>query len=320
MRKVKVIIILFILLMTACNNEGADRTTESSEEQTIQVVTTFFPLYDLAREIGGTHVEVMNLIPAGVEPHDWQPGSRDMIRMTSADLFIYNGAGLEGWVESFIASLDERGPYVQAGTAGISLIGAEEHGHEADHDSGPHQEDHDHVHGPNDPHAWVSPLQAMKYASNIKDALIQIDPEHRQAYERNYNELLEQLEAIHEEYNTLAKQSSNKDFVVSHDAFAYLARDYGLRQHAIMGLSPDAEPTRQQISDISQFIRDHGVKTILFEEFVSPKLAQVLANDLNMDTMVIHSLEGLTKEQEARGETYLTLMRENRDILEQALR
>lgn len=297
--------------MTACNNEGAGGTSENSDEQTIQVVTTFFPLYDLAREIGGSHVEVTNLVPSGVEPHDWQPGSRDMIRMTSADLFIYNGAGLEGWVESFIASLDEKGPYVQAGAAGISLIGAEEHELEAGHD---------HVHGPNDPHAWVSPLQGMKYAANIKDALIRIDPEHRQAYERNYNELLEQLEAIHEEYNTLAKQSSNKDFVVSHDAFAYLARDYGLRQHAIMGLSPDAEPTRQQISDISQFIRNHGIKTILFEEFVSPKLAQVLADDLNVETMVIHSLEGLTEEQEARGETYLSLMRDNRDILEQALR
>lgn len=318
MKRAGLVLAALLVILAACSH--GETGGIDSEEGKIKVVTTFFPLYDFAVTIGGEHVHVINIVPAGVDPHDWSPGSKEMKSLSSADLFLYNGAGLEGWAEAFIRTLDDRsGPYVQAAIEGVPLI---EPGDHHDHDGKEHgraASSHDHHHGRYDPHAWLSPLQAMKYAENVKGALIAVDPENRQAYEKNYANLAAQLEQLHQDYAAMARSASSKHLVVTHEALGYLARDYGLQQHAVMGLSADAEPTRKEISEISKFIRNNDVKFILFEQFISPRMAEVLAKDLNIEAKVFHSLEGITKEQEARGETYIRLMRENLNIFQSVL-
>src|SRR5690554_4783093 len=94
----KAIIILFITALTV----GCSGTNDFTIEGKVNVVTTFYPLYDFTKKIGGEHVNVINLVPVGVEPHDWAPKPKDMVNITKADVFIYNGAGLEGWVDDFL--------------------------------------------------------------------------------------------------------------------------------------------------------------------------------------------------------------------------
>jgi zinc transport system substrate-binding protein len=307
--------------------DAADQATDEA----ISVVTSFYPLYFLASEIGGKHVAAFNLIPAGVEPHDWTPKSRDITTASKAQLFLYHGAGLEGWVDGFLSGLDKNsGVITKEMSEGITLIAgsgeehAEEEGHDHDHEHEDEAANHEHEeeghdHGDMDPHTWVSPKSALKLAENVKNSLVEIDAANQADYEQNYEQLKQKLETIDQAYTEQLAQVPNKNIVVSHQAFGYLARDYGLKQVAIMGLSPDAEPRAQDLLKIAKFVKENNVKYIFFEELVSDQLANTLAGEADVDTMVLNPLEGLTPDQEKAGDTYLTLMERNLQNLVQAL-
>jgi zinc transport system substrate-binding protein len=307
------------LLTAACGNTSNNTNkAEGNTEQDgkLSVVTSFYPLYFMAKEIGGEHVKVDNLVAAGVEPHDWTPKSRDLSTASNANLFLYHGAGLEGWVEDFQKGLSkDSGVAVKEMSEGITLIhGEEEEEHEHEHEG---EEDHDHE--GLDPHTWVSPKSALILAENIKDSLIEADGTHKADYEQNFAALQEKLVAIDAEYTAELTKASKKDIVVSHQAFGYLARDYGLNQVAIMGLSPDAEPRAQDLLEIAKFVKENDVRVIFFEELVSDNLAKTLADEADVETQVLNPLEGLTSEQEKAGDSYLTLMERNLQYLSQAL-
>jgi zinc transport system substrate-binding protein len=318
-----VIILLFITASAGCGN-----TNDFTVEGKVNVVTSFYPLYDFAKKIGGEHVNVVNLVPAGVESHDWSPKPKDMSNIAKADVFIYNGAGFEGWIDDFLDSLkkDSKLLVVEA-THNVELIETGEH-HEEEHEEEGHKEEHpdehgheedEHGHGDFDPHAWLSPLQAKAMAATIKEHLIEADPEHTEDYEVNYNQLADRLQQLHEHLIQIVAEAVKKEIVVSHEAFGYIARDYNITQVGVMGLSPDSEPTVQRMKEITEFAKEHIIKYILFEELVSPRLAETLANTLNIGTLVLNPLEGLTKEQADADEDYFSIMDKNLTSIKKAL-
>ncbi|WP_424766186.1 metal ABC transporter solute-binding protein, Zn/Mn family [Paenibacillus sp. sgz302251] len=312
----------------APNDSGA---TDAAQEQQVSVVTSFYPLYFLASEIGGEHVNAVNLVSAGVEPHDWTPKSRDLDTASNAQLFLYHGAGLEGWVDDFLKGMSKDSMVISKEmSVGINLIEGsgevtDEHADEnnqghADENNHGHadEEAHNHEEGI-DPHTWVSPKSALVLAENIKNSLIEVDSANQADYENNYSALKQKLEALDADYTAKLAQVTNKNIVVSHQAFGYLARDYGLNQVPIMGLIPDAEPRAQDLLKIAKFAKENNVKYIFFEELVSDQLANTLASEADAKTMVLNPLEGLTPEQEKAGENYITLMERNLQNLVQAL-
>ncbi|TCN01618.1 zinc transport system substrate-binding protein [Paenibacillus sp. BK033] len=294
-----------IVFLAACGT-NSDKTLVEGKTN---VVTSFYPLYYLASEIGGDRVNVVNLIPAGVEPHDWTPKSQDLTIASKAQLFLYNGAGLEGWTDDFLNGLPKNTGLITAEMSkGIELIHGNPEEEEEDHDHG----EHDHDHGLDvDPHTWVSPKSAMVMAANVKDSLIQADPAHKEDFEANYDELAGKLEALNEEFESKLAAAPHKSIVVSHQAFGYLARDYGLTQIAITGLSPDAEPRAQDLLKVAKFVKSEGIKYIYFEEMVSPDLAKTIASETHTKLLVLNPIEGLTPKQEKAGEDYLSLMQKN---------
>ncbi|BBH21137.1 ABC transporter substrate-binding protein [Paenibacillus baekrokdamisoli] len=301
------IILSFVMLTLA----GCGTSSSKLVEGKTNIVTSFYPLYFLAKEIGGEQTNVINMIPAGVEPHDWSPKSRDLDTVSKAQLFLYNGAGLEGWVDNFLHGLSKDNPLVTLkASAGIPLIS----GHADNEGSQANKEDTS-----VDPHTWVSPKSMIIMSKNVLDSLIKVDPAHRKEYEANEAKLREKLSALDDKYRTKLSTVSNKNIVTSHQAFGYLARDYGLHQVAIMGLSPDAEPKAQDLLRIAKFVKDNNVKYIFFEELVTDELAKTLAREVNAQTMVLNPLEGLTPEQEKKGEDYFSLMEANLQNLLQAL-
>lgn len=319
---------------TETNNASQDdNTNNQAAEAKMKVVTSFYPLYFMASEIGGEHVEVVNLIAAGVEPHDWTPKSRDLSEASSASLLLYHGAGLELWIDQFQKGLSKDSSVaVKEMSAGIELLDGdeadeqseEEHDHEHEEEAHEHEEEtHEHEEEGHshavDPHTWVSPKSAIKLAENVKASLAEADPGNAADYEARFDALKEKLVKLDQDYTEALSAVSQKNMVVSHQAFGYLASDYGLHQIAIMGLSPDAEPKAQDLLQIAKFVKDNGVKYIFFEELVSDRLARTLADEADVETMVLNPLEGLTKEQEKNGETYLTLMEQNLQKLIQAL-
>ncbi|MEC0243467.1 metal ABC transporter substrate-binding protein [Paenibacillus dokdonensis] len=296
------VILLMIILAVGCGPESQGKIVEGK----VNVVTTFYPIYEFAKAIGGEDANVINLLPAGVEPHDWTPRSQDIVNTSKAQLFFYNGAGLEGWVPQFLKGLN-RDSKVKAYevSQGIKLIEADE---EADHDhEGEGHKDKHHV----DPHTWVSPKSAMMMAENMKNSYIEADPVHKDAYTSRYMNLKKQLEELDSEFSSNLNEMPRKEIVVSHEAFGYLARDYGLTQHAIMGLSPDAEPRARDLLQLSKLVKEKGIHYIFFEELVSDRLAKTLASETGAEVLVLNPVEGLTEDQLKRGDDYFSLMRNN---------
>ncbi|AIQ64787.1 ABC transporter substrate-binding protein [Paenibacillus stellifer] len=306
---------LLAVMLAGCGRGSSGTIVEGK----VNVVTTFYPIYEFAKEIGGDDVNAINLLPVGVEPHDWTPRSQDIVNTSKAQLFLYNGAGLEGWVPNFLKSL-ESDSQVQAVevSKGVDLIktNEEEEGH--DHGDGEVEDSGDTLH--TDPHTWVSPKSALIMAKNIKDSLVKADPAHQANYEERYEAVAGKLKDLDTKFETELAKMPNKEIVVSHQAFAYLCRDYGLTQHAIMGLSPDAEPTGQDLVKLADMVKKDKIRYIFFEELVSDKLAKTLASEAGVSTMVLNPLEGLTEEQEKNNENYYTLMEKNLQNLILALK
>ncbi|WP_054024267.1 metal ABC transporter solute-binding protein, Zn/Mn family [Bacillus sp. FJAT-28004] len=325
------LLLAILLIVAACgtNTDNAGSSNQpangssgagQTEVKQVGVVTSFYPLYFLASEIGGNHVHAVNLVASGVEPHDWTPKSRDLDTASKAQLFLYHGAGLEGWVDGFLKGLSKDSEVVTKEISkGISLIESSDDEHEEHEEHEEHAEEEGHEHGGVDPHTWVSPKSALTLAENVKNSLIEVDPVNQADYEKNYEALKVKLESIDADYTAKLAQTTNKNMVTSHQAFGYLARDYGLKQISIMGLSPDAEPRAQDLLKISKFVKANDVKYIFFEELVSDQLAKTLASEADVETMVLNPLEGLTPDQDKAGETYLTLMERNLQNLVQAL-
>lgn len=298
------------------------QASEASPEKPsprLKVVASFYPLYYFASTIGGERVEVVSLVPTGVEPHDWEPKASDIRTLNDARVFVYNGAGFEPWVKKILESVDNKSLVAVDSSQGLELLEAEEH-EESGHKAEAEKDDHgNEEHGEFDPHIWLDPVYNLHQVKRITDALIQADPDGRATYEANARALGEKLQALDREYRALSA-CARKEIVVSHAFFGYPAKRYGLKQVPIIAsIAPDAEPTPKQLAELVKFVRDHQIKYIFFETLVSDKLAQVIASEAGARVLVLNPIEGLTPEEQARGKNFLTLMEANLANLKVAL-
>jgi zinc transport system substrate-binding protein len=307
--------VLFVLILisgfftTAC----AVPEVRSGGREKIEVVATFYPLYDFTRQVGGERVAVSCLIPNGVEPHHWEPSPGDIITVKKADVFVYNGAGLEPWIDNVLRNIDPQKTVAVDTSAAISLLPAEEHEDEGHENAGEEE------HGGYDPHIWLDPVNAQKQVEQIRDALIKADPAGREYYEENAGSYLTRLEELDRTFRETLARVPQKEIVTTHAAFNYLCRRYGLKQVPIMGLSPEAEPGPAKMAGIIKLVREKKIRYIFFETMVSPRVAEIIAAETGADTLVLNPVAGLTPEESARGEDYLTLMEQNLVNLKKAL-
>jgi len=282
-------------LLTGCSTE---KSTE--DDGKLKVYTSFYTMYDFTCKIAGDKAEVINLVSNGVEPHDWEPSTTDMANLESADMLVYNGAGMEHWVDQISDSLENNIMLVEA-SENVPLISEVS----AQKDS--------------DPHVWLDAKNAKIEMENIKNALVSLDPENSTYYEANYETYAKQFDDLENELVSRIGALKNKNIIVSHEAFSYLCKAYGLTQTSIGDLEADSEPDAKRMAEIVEFAKKNNVSTIFFEELVSPKMAEVIASEVGAETAVLNPIEGLTKEQETAGEDYFSIMRSNLDVLEQTM-
>ena len=342
--------LLFTTVLGGCGAEASDEPVDSSK---LQVMASFYTMYDFAQKIGGEHVQVTCMVPSGTEPHDWEPSTKDITRMEQADVFIYNGAGMEHWVSDVLAGLSNKKLISVEASQGVSLLrSAEEedgHDHEAahadedeedshDHDDADaedavHEEDaadrvvaaapdgHDaHEHGEYDPHVWLDPMNAKQEMQNICAAFSKADPEHRADYQANYEKWAKQLDELDKTYQTTLENLSERNIVVAHEAYGYLCRRYNLTQVSIEGMSPDSEPDPGRMADIIDFVRANNVRAIFFEELSGSRTAETVAAETGVKLLTLSPLEGLSDRQEETGGDYFSVMEENLQQLTEALR
>ena len=325
-------VVLGSVLLGGCGSNSTESTKNG-----LAVVTTVYPAYDIAKQVGGDKVNVTMLVPPGTEPHDWEPTVNDLKAVGKAKLFIYNGAGLEPTEKLLAADIIKEAKPVELSSvvdvlpsATTSLDSETEtmhHSHEGNGAEAHHHElgadpivgEHEHHHGTVDPHVWLNPMNVAKEVELVVKAFSEADPANADYYKANGKSYKEKLMALDTAYRSFAEQVPNKELVVTHEAFGYLAKQYGFTQLGIMGVSPDAEPTPERMAAIINFVKAHKVNAIFSEALVNPKLANAIAGETGAQVYLLNPVEGLTEEQMEAGENYISIMTQNLTVLREAL-
>ncbi len=272
---------------------GEQAPAPRADSGAFNVYTSFYPLYDFTKKIAGDKAEVINLQPVGVEPHDFEPSPQQVANLYQGRVLIYLGGMMDPWAGKINSQLQKEGVITLAAGEGLMVN--------------------------NDPHIWLNPVLAKEIARRICDTLVAADAGNKGYYEQNLQALEQKLDTLDREYRQTLAGLPRKEIVTSHAAFAYLAQRYGLEQVAISGLSPQEEPSPQEMARLVTLCRDRGVKYIFFETLASPKLADTLARETGAGTMVLNPIGGLTPEEVKAGEDYFTLMEKNLANLKKAL-
>jgi len=304
-------LLLSILALTACSG-GESSGAGTDDPGKITVYTSIYPVYDFAAKIGGDKINLHMMVPSGTEPHDWEPKPKDMARLQEADVFIYNGAGMESWVDKVLNSIDNEKLIAVEASDGIKLM-------ENPYESDEHEDDGGHEHK-NDPHVWLDPMRAKKQMENIMEALSKADADNADYYEDNYMKYSMELEKLDEEYRDTLEKCRNRDIIVTHPAFGYLCDAYDLNQIAIGSIGSESEPSSARMAEITNFARENDIKIIFFEETTGNKLAKTIADEVGGETMTLSTLERLSDEDIKSGKDYFSVMTDNLKALEKALR
>ena len=275
-----------LTFLTACGGDSS-----SAEDTRLDVVAAFYPVAWAAEQVGGDTVSVRNLTQPGVEPHDAELSPRDVERIRSADLVLYFGSGFQPAVEDAVEGAD--GETVDLLTGQDLARAVEEEGELTA-----------------DPHIWLDPFRYADVVRSIAEAL---------GRSSEAAGLLSKLDKLDRDFAQGLARCKRREIVTTHAAFGYLARRYRLEQIALTGLSPEAEPTPQDLEGVVRQVRESKATTIFFETLISPRLAETVARETGAETAVLDPIEGLTEDAIGRGEDYLSVMRANLTALRRAL-
>jgi zinc transport system substrate-binding protein len=308
-KKIISIIILILasgvlVFMVATRNS---KPAEKAGSHKIKVVTTLFPLYDFAKNIGRTKVEVSLLLPPGIEAHSFEPKPSDLVRVNEADVFIYTGKFMEPWAEDIIKSVTNKNLSIVDSSQGTKMIPGVFH-------------DADEPAGSLDPHIWLDLDNAKIMVSNILHALETKDPANIDNYKQNSDDYHKKLTDLDSSYKTALANCKAKEIVYGgHYAFGYLAHRYALKYLAAQGFSPDAEPTARDLAMLVEQIRKDNIKYVFFEELTSPKIAETIANETNTKLLLLNAAHNVSKDQFVQGISFLDIMKSNLDNLKLGL-
>ena len=301
--------------LTACGHEPPQ------DDGRLRVVCTLFPYYDFARQIGGDAVDVALLVPAGRETHSFEPTPRDVIRISEADVFIYNGGESEQWVSDILDAAGEDIPCVLSmmDTAELyeeeyaeGMQGASGH----DHDHGAEDED-----AAYDEHIWTSPVTAMSLCRAIADALCRADPAHAEDFRARLEDYLTELEALDGTFREIVAEGS-RNLLVFGDRFPllYFCREYGLDYRAAFhGCAGDTEPSLATLKYLIDLVNEQHIPVVYTIELSSRKVAQAIAETTGAQVRTFHSCQTVSRAEFDSGVTYLQLMEANADALREGL-
>ncbi|MEY2565729.1 MAG: zinc transport system substrate-binding protein [Actinomycetota bacterium] len=271
-----------LLASASCGKDG-------SAAHKVTVVAAFFPMADVARVVGGGHVDVQTLTPLGVEPHDVALDASHSQQERQADVLIYLSHGFQPAVSALVSQAEGRA--VDA-LAGLPVVG-------------------------DDPHVWLDPVLLQRIVVKVEGALAQVDPAHRGDYAANSRHYRDELGSLDRRFNRGLAECDRNILVTSHAAFLYLASRYRLEQEAIAGASPASVPTPVRLTELAALVKDAGVTTIFTEPLVTGGPAATLAQETGVTTAVLDPVEG--RMVASRPSTYLQSMGRNLAALRVAL-
>jgi len=250
-------------LVSAALFTGGRLTSNSGK---LKVVASFYPLGFFAQEIGGGKASVELLMPENSEPHAWEPGTSDILKVDDADVFIYNGGGFEPWVSDFLGSMHNDALVVVDTSSGINISG--------------------------DPHFWLDPATAKVQVDNIMVGLSSADPDNAGYYESNAQDLKARLDNLDQDFRAGLEGRAKNDIVTTHEGFNYMADRYGFNAHGAIGISADEQPSIQAMASLSDLMNDLGIDYVFVEPVYSDQYMETLATETGAQILVLDGIHG----------------------------
>ena len=296
---------LFVLVLGAC---GQKTSQDSKEAKGMKIVTSFYPIYAMVKEISGDLNDV-RMIQSSSGIHSFEPSANDIAAIYDADVFVYHSHTLESWAGSLDLSLQNSKVKVLEASEGMTL----------DRVSG--LEDIEVGKGVDekslyDPHTWLDPEKVAEEAQIIADKLSELDSENKEIYQSNAKKFIDQAHELTNKYKPIFDKVEQRTFVTQHTAFSYLAKRFDLNQLGIAGISPDQEPSPKQLTEIQEFVKTYKVKTIFTESNASSKVAETLIKSTGVSLKTLNPLEA----DPQNDKSYLDNLEEDIAILAEELK
>lgn len=280
MKKIFPVILILCLLTASCgkNDEHSDK---------LQVYTSFYAMYDFARTIGSDDAEVYNAVPTGTEPHDFEPTAAQTAKFSKADIFIYNGFGIDAWAQKIASTLP----------SSVNIVCASE-------------EFKDKAKS-NDPHVWLSFENAEKELETVYKALSSADSDNAQNYLNRLNEYTLEIDALKKEYKNAGLEGMK--IFVTHGAYGYLCDEFNMEQVALESVSGSGDPSPAQMASMVEEIKNEGAKCVFYDPLDGDKLAKSVAKEAGVEAAALYTFEG-----DGENRDYVTVMKENLNQLQKA--
>jgi zinc transport system substrate-binding protein len=276
--------------------EGLNSSIQSPQSKTLKIYTSFYPIYDFVKKIGKDKIDVSTIVPAGIEPHDFEPSPKQIIDIQKSDAVFINGGSFESWLNKLrdvmiidLSSNLNVGKTMQSSST--------------------------------DPHTWLDPILVKVQAKHILDTLVKLDPQNKQYYSVNYNHFLNDLDKLNADIISNLTNCKLNDFVSFHNAFTYFSKRYGLNQHAINSIqSEGANIPPQKIREAIDTSKELGVNVIFAEDNIDPRLPELIAKEINGQVLTLSTLEIVTEKEQQMNADYFSKMYENLKNLRIALK
>ncbi len=265
-----------VIMLAGCG--GKPEGSAPAADGKIKAVVSFDAMKELTEAVGGDKVAVTVIIPDGTEPHDFEPKADNIRQIGKADVFVYNGLGMEPWAGKAIQAADNHNLHAVEASRGATPIAITD-------------EEEKKEHGADDPHLWLSPRGAELEAANIRDALIEADPGDKEYFTSNYNRFHDEMESLYEEYKGKFASVPRREIVTGHAAFAYLCRDFDLTQNSVEDVFASGEPGTKRMTELVNYCQNNHVKVVLAEDMVSPAISQTLADEAGAKVQKIYTME-----------------------------
>lgn len=296
----KALVLVLLLLAVFIGDMLLFDRNSPAQKQELSVAVTSFPLYEISNRLIGQEIKVNKLIPFGVETHTYMPSVKTMTEMSDADLFIFNGLGIEPWIKKEYPNAIDMSQFIQL--------------NEIDED---HEDEHHHGQEGVDPHYWLDIDNMVRMTTVLSERFSTSFPEYKLLIEKNAQNYIAQLKVLQDEYAKALSLCTRHEIVVNHNAFGYLAKKYNFSVHSVTGLSPDEQVSAKKMKEITDLVREEGIKTVFFESFISPKVSQTISKETGAQVQSLQPLANVTEEEAKRG--YIVLMRENLQKLSSVL-
>ena len=302
-----------------------EKKKEASEEK-IKVATTIKAVESLVRAVGKDKVEIEKVVPDGTEIHEFEPKAQDILKLSNANLFIYNGDELETWADKAVESVKNKNLKVVELAKGLEKLDVKEndildddkdHDHDDDHkkekkhdDKEEKKEGHHHHHDGKDPHTWLSLKNAKKYVEKIKQSLIEVDSKNKEFYEKNAKQVTEEIDKLYNEYLEKFAKSTKKNFVIGHPALAYLANEFGLKQLSVEDVFGEGTPTIAKMKALVEYCKKHNVKGILAESTANKDVITTVSRETGAKVLPVYIMEDPAESLE-----YVEAMKKNLETI-----